>query len=744
VRRAVHRAPCTALSTWHAAPHKEPGSRNPERRCYNLFVPRVSDQLAFATALLISGLAIAITIRTNTYVAWGTDSSAYLDAAAQWADGDLFHPTSFQFWAPWSLDGEAEAPFGRRPGGIPGTIVNVYPPGYALLLAPAFAAGGDLAAHLVAPLFLGLLAWCAYLLASELGTRWAGVGASLLVATTPVVIAHVLMPMSDAPATALWALAWVMALRPGAGAALAAGCAVAMAVLVRPNLAPLGLAIAFTLLAARWRSGDRTVVRLLTFGMASAVGPAILLWSQAALYGSAFTSGYRGAENFFRMERVPTNAIHYPAMLLDLYGWLVFAGLALVPFAFRLKPSRDGAAQPWVVIAGALAILLINYAVLLPYLTFEGWYWLRFLLPGLLALFVLLGAAVDHLRQLIAARSQLLQIVAIVPLVLVVREPRRELFATFENLEGFPRVSMMGRYLREALPPNAVILTYLQSGAAAYYTGLPIVRLDALGPEWLDRLIDDLWDAGRRPVFLIDDAMESNSFRDRYVNSRYRPLDWPPRAEFWSGTPMLYMDPADRDLFLNGETYPIDILKTPIERTYPPSSAAAAVMPQGLTMPRTHEAAAFHRALDAAYRDRLGRSAGETSVNAADASRYTVRYLRYRVYTCSHDEAVARTFAQIDRQEVAPVCGRIADVTFPSRDQVVDFRRRLEAKYRDERKARPSPTHVDLEGEAIWTQEYLRYRLSGCATNDATTRVLDQIAGKPAPPLCDAGAAATR
>ena len=135
---------------------------------------------------------------------------------------------------------------------------------------------------------------------------------------------------------------------------------------------------------------------------------------------------------------------------------------------------------------------------------------------------MLLAAAVDHLRQLIAARSRLLQIVAIVPLVLVVREPRRELFATFENLAGYQRVSMMGHYLREALPQNAVILTYLQSGAAAYYTGLPIVRLDALGPEWLDRLITDLWDAGRRPVFLIDDAMESQSFRERYENSRYR------------------------------------------------------------------------------------------------------------------------------------------------------------------------------------------------------------------------------
>jgi hypothetical protein len=532
-------------------------------------------------------------------------------------------------------------------------------------------------------------------------------------------------------------VAWVMALRPGVGAALAAGCAVAMAVLVRPNLAPLGLVIAATLVAARWKTGDRTAVRVLAFGASAAIGPALLLWSQAVLYGSPFKSGYRGAEMFFRMERVPTNAVHYPAMLLDLHGWLAFAGLALVPFAFRLQRPAHASVKPWIVIAGAVGFVLVNYAILLPYLTFEGWYWLRFLLPGMLALFVLLAAAADRLRLVIAARSRLLQVLAVVPIVLVVREPRQEFFATLENLTGHPRVAMMGHYLREALPPNAVILTYLQSGAVAYYTGgVPIVRLDALGPEWLDRLVADLQEARYHPLFVIDDAMEAPAFRERYAGSPYQRLDWPPRAEFWSVSPMLLIDPADREAHLNGETYPTDILKTPVDHLYPKSSSAAAAVSQGLPLPGAEEAAAFRTALEATYRERLGRGTGDSAVPAAEAMRYTLRYLRYRVYDCTHDDAVARVFVQIDRHEVPPVCGRISTVLFPPRDQVVDFRRRLEGKYRDERKRPPTTTHVDLEGEAIWTQEYLRYRLANCGASDATTRVLDQIAGRPAAPGC--------
>lgn len=702
-------------------------------RCYNPAVPRVSDRLAFVTALLISAVAIGVTIRVNTFVPWGTDSSAYVDAAAQWARSDLFHPTNFLFWAPWNAGGDIESPLGRRPGATRGTIVNVYPPGYPLLLAVAQNIAGPLALHLVSPIFLGVLAWCAYVLASQLSTPWAGVGAAVMIASTPVAVAHALMPMSDVAATALWAIAWVMALRPGIGAALACGLAVAMAVLVRPNLAPLAVVLAFTLVAARSVPGRLT--RLIAFGLTASVGPGLLLWTQAVLYGSPFASGYPGADTFFRLERVPVNAQNYATMLVDLHGWLSLAGLGFVPFAFAQRPREVGGLRPWVLAVTAVGILLANYAVLLPYLTFEGWFWLRFLLPGMLALFVLLSAGLDQLRVAIATRSRLLQVLVAIPIVLVVREPRRELSATFENLAGFPRVSMMGQYLREALPANAVILTYLQSGAAAYYTDRPIIRMDFLGPDMLGKVIDDLRQVGYHPVFVIDESMEGPSFRERYVGTPYQHLDWPARAEFWSVSPILYMDPADREAYLNGEIYPTDILKIPVDYPYPRSGPGRS-LPQGLRMPSQHESSAFRTTLDAIYRDRLGRPAADSFVPAADAVRYTIRYLRYRVYHCDHDRAIAHVFTQLDGGGVPEVCGRIESIAFPPRDQVVDFRRRLEAKFRDDRKARAVPSHVDLEGDAIWTQEYLRYRLGNCSTTEATTRVLDQIAGKPPPPAC--------
>ena len=128
--------------------------------------------------MLIAGITIAITVRFNTFTPWAADPGAYIAAGHRWADGELFTPAAFVFWAPWSLDGRIEAPLGHRPGAIKGTIVSDYPPGYPLLLAAAIRIGGDLAPYVVAPLFAGLLSWCAYLLASQLSGPWAGVAAS--------------------------------------------------------------------------------------------------------------------------------------------------------------------------------------------------------------------------------------------------------------------------------------------------------------------------------------------------------------------------------------------------------------------------------------------------------------------------------------------------------------------------------------------------------------------------------------
>jgi hypothetical protein len=72
---------------------------------------------------------------------------------------------------------------------------------------------------------------------------------------------------------------------------------------------------------------------------------------------------------------------------------------------------------------------------------------------------------------------------------------------------------------------------------------------------------------------------------------------------------------------------------------------------------------------------------------------------------------------------------------FPPRNEPFQFRQTLEGYYRDTLRRGPVQTAVDLEGGIVWTQEYLRYRLSGCQHSIAVMRVLSQIDGS-SPPEC--------
>lgn len=66
---------------------------------------------------------------------------------------------------------------------------------------------------------------------------------------------------------------------------------------------------------------------------------------------------------------------------------------------------------------------------------------------------------------------------------------------------------------------------------------------------------------------------------------------------------------------------------------------------------------------------------------------------------------------------------------FPPRNEPLAFRQQLEEYYRTTLRRTPIQTAVDLEGGIVWTQEYLRYRLSGCDHVSAVNRVLSQIDG---------------
>jgi hypothetical protein len=60
----------------------------------------------------------------------------------------------------------------------------------------------------------------------------------------------------------------------------------------------------------------------------------------------------------------------------------------------------------------------------------------------------------------------------------------------------------------------------------------------------------------------------------------------------------------------------------------------------------------------------------------------------------------------------------------------------LEAICKDELTRQPSQSAVDVEGDVVWTQEYLRYRINGCSHEQAAARVMTQIDGGGIPPVC--------
>lgn len=65
----------------------------------------------------------------------------------------------------------------------------------------------------------------------------------------------------------------------------------------------------------------------------------------------------------------------------------------------------------------------------------------------------------------------------------------------------------------------------------------------------------------------------------------------------------------------------------------------------------------------------------------------------------------------------------------PARNETVDFRNQLETKYQTGLNRSASITAVDREGEVIWIQEYIRYRVSGCDHGTSVQRVMSQIDG---------------
>lgn len=160
--------------------------------------------------------------------------------------------------------------------------------------------------------------------------------------------------------------------------------------------------------------------------------------------------------------------------------------------------------------------------------------------------------------------------------------------------------------------------------------------------------------------------------------------------------------------------------------------------PMDVVFPGRADAFEFRNALETKYQTGLGRAMSSTYVDREGEVVWTQEYIRYRSNGCDHNTAQQRVMTQIDGGAAGGICAApstLFGVEFPTRADVLEFRRALEIKYQLLGRGL-SQSFVDMEGRVIWIQEYLRYRVNDCDHVTATQKVFSQIDGGPVPATC--------
>jgi len=494
----------------------------------------------------ICAALLAVAARAGSFVAGGSDSYCYVHQAERWASGRLLVPEPLAVAAPWPDAPLTFAPAGHRPSPtVPGAVVPICPPGLSLLMAPFLIAGGPVAMFLVIPLCGAALVVGTYLLGSRV-SRGVGLASAAVTAASPIVLYQVIQPMSDVPAAAFWVLALAAATSSARqGPALAGVCA-GLGILIRPNLLPLGVVIGIYLLTRPGPAWRARGLHASVYAAGCAVACLAVLLVQRHFYGAPFTSGYGGLAEIFAADHVAPNAARY-------LTWLVQSQTPLVVLAL---------ASP-VVLPRAFAVLCVSFCavtigVYLPYLVFEDWSYVRFLLPAIPVLSVLMLGTVAALAARAGGRWRAVAL-ALVAAVLVAWGIRTaDARQTFQlaNLESV--FARSGDVVATRLPGNAIVITSRYSGSVRYYGGRRTIVWDALDPAWLDRVVSYSRERGFDPYFLIDSSEEAG-FRQRFPGSAVARLDWPPLIEI--APQVRIYRPADREPYLRGEAPPTEYVR---------------------------------------------------------------------------------------------------------------------------------------------------------------------------------------
>jgi len=516
-------------------------------------------------AVLLAAVVLTAGITHNSWTAGGADSYAYVTQADLLLRGSLTVPVTLATRAPWPNALTTFTPFGYRALPHEPAIAPATGLGLPLLMAGLKAAFGHAAGFLVVPITGALLVWATFLVGSRVLSPTAGLAAAWLTATSPTFLMMFKSQMSDVPAAAFWTLATYAALGRTTRAAVAAGATSALAILIRPNLAPIA-AVLFVWLAfshrepggpvrrsaspigepqasAAWpgrdaaRRGEGGWQSAIAFVVAMLPGPLIVAAINARLYGSPLSSGYGDIGQLFSLNYVPVTLTRYATWFAETQTPLAFAGIILLVLAPRsLWPTPMQRANVSL-LAGVAAITWILYSVYQP---FGAWWFLRFLLPSWPALSIgTVALLVWVSRFRVGARTRAVAVIALGLYGLAIAWQRD----VFPVEEGERRYATIATFVQRLTDPQAMVLASILTGPTRYYAGRASMRFDLLDPAWLDRTADWLTQQGRHPYVLVED-WEMPMFTSRFAGSRLADLGASPvlayRAYATPGTVYLF------------------------------------------------------------------------------------------------------------------------------------------------------------------------------------------------------------
>jgi hypothetical protein len=309
--------------------------------------------------------------------------------------------------------------------------------------------------------------------------------------------------------------------------------------LTRPNLFPLVSVLVIDLMAFRPSSRARAVI---LFGLGVAPGCLAIAAINAALYGSPLNSGYGSLSSIFGLHGLLANLARYPRWLLE----------SQTPFVCL------AAAAPWLLrrrdlvllFLGMSAAMLACYAFYTP---FDSWLYLRFLLPAIPLLLILSSAVALTLLRRISWKWQPLAIAALLGLIAGWYWSTAVSRGLLIQRAGERHFVDVGSFVRQSLPPEAVVLAVMHSGSVRHYSGRMTLRWDLLPPYWLDPALAFLRAKGYVP-YLVMEPWEEEQFRARFQgHSDLSALDWPPMAKSEGQGGTRIYDPGDRPRFVFGE-----------------------------------------------------------------------------------------------------------------------------------------------------------------------------------------------